>query len=257
MNIFIDTHSHIDFEDFTDNMDGLLAKCKEVGVEKIIIPGVTLEDTKRVINLAEKYPELYATVGIHPSEAKTWTDKSYEKLKAFAQNPKVVAIGEIGLDYYWDKSFVDIQKEILIQQIELAKEIKKPIVIHDRDAHLDTFNILKNTNAKDVGVVLHCFSGSVEFMQECIKEGFYISLGGVTTFKNAIKAKEVAEKIPLDRLLLETDAPYLTPVPHRGETNYPYYIPIIAQQIASLKSISIEEVATATTQNAISFFKLY
>ena len=257
MNSFIDTHSHIDFEDFTDNMDGLLAKCKEVGVEKIIIPGVTLEDTKRVINLAEKYPELYATVGIHPSEAKTWTDKSYEKLKAFAQNPKVVAIGEIGLDYYWDKSFVDIQKEILIQQIELAKEIKKPIVIHDRDAHLDTFNILKNTNAKDVGVVLHCFSGSVEFMQECIKEGFYISLGGVTTFKNAIKAKEVAEKIPLDRLLLETDAPYLTPVPHRGETNYPYYIPIIAQQIASLKSISIEEVATATTQNAISFFKLY
>ena len=257
MNSFIDTHSHIDFEDFTDNMDGLLAKCKEVGVEKIIIPGVTLEDTKRVINLAEKYPELYATVGIHPSEAKTWTDKSYEKLKAFAQNPKVVAIGEIGLDYYWDKSFVDIQKEILIQQIELAKEIKKPIVIHDRDAHLDTFNILKNTNAKDVGVVLHCFSGSVEFMQECIKEGFYISLGGVTTFKNAIKAKEVAEKIPLDRLLLETDAPYLTPVPHRGETNYPYYIPIIAQQIASLKSISIEEVATATTQNAINFFKLY
>ena len=257
MNSFIDTHSHIDFEDFTDNMDGLLAKCKEVGVEKIIIPGVTLEDTKRVINLAEKYPELYATVGIHPSEAKTWTDKSYEKLKAFAQNPKVVAIGEIGLDYYWDKSFVDIQKEILIQQIELAKEIKKPIVIHDRDAHLDTFNILKNTNAQDVGVVLHCFSGSVEFMQECIKEGFYISLGGVTTFKNAIKAKEVAEKIPLDRLLLETDAPYLTPVPHRGETNYPYYIPIIAQQIASLKSISIEEVATATTQNAISFFKLY
>ena len=257
MNSFIDTHSHIDFEDFTDNMDGLLAKCKEVGVEKIIIPGVTLEDTKRVINLAEKYPELYATVGIHPSEAKTWTDKSYEKLKAFAQNPKVVAIGEIGLDYYWDKSFVDIQKEILIQQIELAKEIKKPIVIHDRDAHLDTFNILKNTNAKDVGVVLHCFSGSVEFMQECIKEGFYISLGGVTTFKNAIKAKEVAEKIPLDRLMLETDAPYLTPVPHRGETNYPYYIPIIAQQIASLKSISIEEVATATTQNAISFFKLY
>ena len=257
MNSFIDTHSHIDFEDFTDNMDGLLAKCKEVGVEKIIIPGVTLEDTPRVIDLAEKYPELYATVGIHPSEAKTWTDKSYEKLKAFAQNPKVVAIGEIGLDYYWDKSFVDIQKEILIQQIELAKEIKKPIVIHDRDAHLDTFNILKNTNAKDVGVVLHCFSGSVEFMQECIKEGFYISLGGVTTFKNAIKAKEVAEKIPLDRLLLETDAPYLTPVPHRGETNYPYYIPIIAQQIASLKSISIEEVATATTQNAISFFKLY
>lgn len=257
MNSFIDTHSHIDFEDFTDNMDDLLAKCKEVGVEKIIIPGVTLEDTPRVIDLAEKYPELYATVGIHPSEAKTWTDKSYEELKAFAQNPKVVAIGEIGLDYYWDKSFVDIQKEILIQQIELAKEIKKPIVIHDRDAHLDTFNILKNTNAKDVGVVLHCFSGSVEFMQECIKEGFFISLGGVTTFKNAIKAKEVAEKIPLDRLMLETDAPYLTPVPHRGETNYPYYIPIIAQQIASLKSISVEEVATATTQNAINFFKLY
>lgn len=256
MNSFIDTHSHVDFEEIQADFAAVLNKCKEVGVEKIIIPGVTQEDTPRVIELAEKYDNLYAMVGIHPSEAKSWDDKSYDYFKNIAKHPKVVGIGEIGLDYYWDKSFNDIQQDILRKQIELAKEVKKPICIHDRDAHADTLKILKEMNAKEAGVVLHCFSGSVEFMQECIKEGFFIALGGVVTFKNAVKPQEVAKAVPLERLFLETDAPYLTPTPHRGETNFPYYIPIIAKHIADLKEISVEEVAQTTTRNAREFWRI-
>lgn len=256
MPAFIDTHSHVDFEEIQADFDAVLSKCAEVGVEKVIIPGVTQEDTSRVIALAEKYDNLYAMVGIHPSEAQKWNDTSYDYFKKLATHPKVVGIGEIGLDYYWDKSFIDIQQDILRKQIELAKEVKKPICIHDRDAHADTLKILRETNAIEVGVVLHCFSGSVEFMRECIKEGFYIALGGVVTFKNAVKPQEVAREVPLERLFLETDAPYLTPTPHRGETNFPYYIPLIAEHIAKLKGITIDEVAEITTKNAKEFWKI-
>ena len=253
---FIDTHSHVDFEEIQADFDAVLKKCKEAGVEKVIIPGVTQEDTPRVIELAEKYDNLYAMVGIHPSEAQKWNDTSYDYFKELSKHPKVVGIGEIGLDYYWDRSFVDVQIDVLRKQIELAKEVKKPICIHDRDAHADTFRVLKEMNAKEVGVVLHCFSGSVEFMRECIKEGFYIALGGVVTFKNAVKPQEVAKEVPLERLFLETDAPYLTPTPHRGETNFPYYIPLIAEHIAKLRGISVDEVSEITTKNAETFWKI-
>lgn len=256
MNTFVDTHSHIDFEEIQNDFSYVLNKCEEVGVKKIIVPGVTQEDTPRVIKLAQKYDNIFAMVGIHPSEAQKWNDTSYDYFKECAKNPKVVGIGEIGLDYYWDKSFNDVQQDVLRKQIQLAKEVKKPICIHDRDAHADTLRILKEENAKEVGVVLHCFSGSVEFMQECVKEGFYIALGGVVTFKNAIKPHEVAKAVPLERLMLETDAPYLTPTPHRGETNFPYYIPLIAEYIANLRGISVEEVANITTKNAEEFWKI-
>ena len=254
MNTFIDTHSHVDFEEIQTDFSAVMEKCAEVGVKKIIIPGVTKEDTPRIMDLAEKHENLYALVGVHPSEAKTWNDSCYDYFKNLLSQKKVVGVGEIGLDYYWDKSFNDIQQDILRKQIELAKEVKKPICIHDRDAHADTLRILKEMNAKEVGVVLHCFSGSLEFMRECIKEGFFIALGGVVTFKNAIKPQEVAKEVPLERLFLETDAPYLTPVPHRGETNYPYYIPLIAEHIAALRGISTEEVAETTTKNAEEFW---
>ncbi len=256
MNIFIDTHSHIDMEEFQCDFDQMLAKCQEVGVEKVIIPGVNQEDTPRIIELINKYDNLYALVGLHPEEVSKWNDTSYGYFKETSKHPKVLGIGEIGLDYYWDKENIDTQKDILIKQIELAKEIKKPVVIHDREAHQDTMDILKKTNAKEVGVVLHCFSGSVEFLNECIEEGFYISLGGVTTFKNAKKPQAIAKAVPLERLFLETDAPYMTPVPYRGTTNYPYYIPVIAKFIADLKGISVEEVAKITTNNAKEFFKI-
>ncbi len=256
MNNFIDTHAHLDFEEFQDNFDEMIQQCKLSGIENMIIPGVTEGDTVRIVKLIEKYDNLYGAVGIHPSEAKNWNENSYDYFKNIAKHKKIKAIGEIGLDYYWDKSFNDVQKQTFIKQIELAKEINKPIIIHNREAHQDTFDILKETNAKEIGVVMHCFSGSIEFMKKCIKEGFYIALGGVVTFKNAIKPKEIAKEIPLDFLLLETDSPYLTPEPNRGKTNYPYYIPLIAEEIAKIKGISIEEIAKQTTQNAKLFFNI-
>ena len=170
-------------------------------------------------------------------------------------NKKVVGIGEVGLDYYWDTSFCEQQKEIFIKQIKLANELNLPIDVHDREAHKDTFDILKEYNSCS-NVVLHCFSGSAEFAKECIKQGWYISLGGVITFKNAKKMKEVATQIPLEHLMLETDAPYLAPVPFRGKTNEPCYIPYIAQEIANLKGCTIEEVAEITTKNAEKVFRI-
>ncbi len=256
MNCFIDTHSHIDMDEFKDNIPEILAKCNDVGVTKIIIPGVNVEDTPRIIDLIDKYDNLYALVGMHPEEAAKWDSNSYVYFKNIAMHPKVLGIGEIGLDYYWDRSTAKLQQEIFKLQIELAKEIHKPICVHDREAHADTMNILKETNAIEAGVVLHCFSGSVEFLEECIKEGFYISLGGVTTFKNAKKPQEIAKHVPIDRLMLETDAPYLTPTPHRGEINYPYYVPIIAEYIANLKSVTVDELAQNTYNNSIRFFNI-
>ena len=194
-------------------------------------------------------------LGVHPTEARDWTDDLIEKIKEYSKHSKIVAIGEIGLDYYWDKSFNDIQKEVFIKQIKLANELNLPISIHDRDAHKDTFDILKEYN-RCSDIIMHCFSGSVEFAKECIKEGWYIALGGVITFKNAVKMKDVAKEIPLEKLLIETDAPYLAPVPHRGEENQPAYIKYVAEEIAKIKGITFEEVDKATTKNAIKVFNI-
>jgi TatD DNase family protein len=252
----IDTHAHLDFDDYKDNIDGIIENAKNEGVEKILIPGVTLEDIPRIISLIEKYDNLFGAVAIHPSEAKDWNDDSYEKLKQYAQNNKIVAIGETGLDYYWDKSFVDIQKQVFKKHIRLAKELNKPIIVHDRDAHEDTLSILKEENASSVGVVMHCFSGSAEFALQCVKEGFYIALGGPVTFKNAKKPKEVAKAIPIEKLLLETDSPFLTPHPFRGKLNDPSKIRLVAEEIAELKNINIEELGEITSKNAEMLFKI-
>lgn len=253
--MYIDTHSHIDFENFKDDFDEMLHKCKDAGVEKIVIPGVEPAGYERIVELIEKYDNLYGAVGIHPSEAKQMNDETFELTKEFAQHQKIVAIGEVGLDYYWDKSFNDLQKDIFKRQIELALDLKKPLLVHDREAHKDTFDILTSYDLKDVPVIMHCFSGSKEFALECVKKGFYIAFGGVVTFKNAHKPKEAAQAVPLDHLLLETDAPFLTPHPHRGERNAPFYIPLIAQEIANLKEITTKEVEETTTSNAQKIFK--
>lgn len=254
--MLIDTHAHIDFDDF--HKDGEFQKhldeMSDAGVEKVVIPGVNASGFDRIIQLIEAHQNLYGAMGIHPSDAKQWDDNSYEQIKSLAKNPKVVAIGEIGLDYYWDKTFNDTQKEVFIKQIEIAKEIKKPIIVHDREAHQDTLNILKDTNAKEVGVVMHCFSGSPEFALECVKEGFYVALGGVVTFKNAKKAHEVAQIVPLENLLLETDSPFLTPEPYRGKLNSPAKVRLVAEKIAQLRQISTEEIEEATTINAQALF---
>ncbi len=254
MNI-VDTHSHVDMiEGFST--EEVIANALESGVNKIILPCAYPKDIDKINEFTIKHKEFYGLLGVHPSEARDWSDDLPDKIRALtASNKKIVGIGEIGLDYYWDKSFNDIQKEVFIKQIKLANELNLPICVHDRDAHLDTLNILKEHN-RGSKVVMHCFSGSVEFMRECLKENIYIALGGVVTFKNAVKAKEVAESVPLDKLLLETDAPYLTPVPFRGKENQPAYTKFVAEEIAKIRGINVEEVMRVTTQNAHDIYNL-
>lgn len=250
----IDTHSHVDMIE-GGCVEEVIKNAKEAGVQKIIVPCAYPKDVDKIFTLVNKYDELYGLLGVHPSEVKDWDDSLIDKIKEYAKSEKVVGIGEIGLDYYWDKSFNDLQKEIFIKQIKLANELNLPVCVHDREAHKDSFDILKEYN-KGSKVVMHCFSGSAEFARECIKEGWYLALGGVVTFKNAVKMKEVAVEIPLDRLLLETDAPYLTPVPYRGKENQPAYVKFAAEEIAKLRGISFEEVAAVTSHNAESVYSI-
>lgn len=248
--MLIDTHTHIDLDNFKDRFDEVVETAKEYGVGKVVIPGVEPSGFGRIVELCEKYDNVYGAVGVHPEELGAFNDEAENRIREYLKHPKIIAVGEIGLDYYWDKSQVERQKEIFEKQILLAKEAKKPVLVHDREAHLDSFEILKKTNAKETGVVMHCFSGSPEFAMECVREGFYIAIGGVVTFKNAKKAKEVAKVVPLERLLLETDAPYMAPVPFRGKENQPAYVKFVVQEIADLRGISFEEVEQATTANA-------
>ena len=244
MDYFIDTHAHLD----------MLTTFDISGVGKVVVPSVEYKTMDKVVKLSEN-ENVYSMIGIYPTEAKTYNKEVEDKMIEYAKNSKVVAVGEIGLDYYWDKSFVDLQKEVFIKQIELANGLNLPIVVHDREAHKDTFDILKQYN-KSSKVLLHCFSGSVEFMRECVNEGWYIALGGVVTFKNAIKAKDVAKAVPLEKLVLETDSPYLTPVPYRGKENKPGYVRFVAEEIANLRNMSIDEIIDITTRNAEEFFNI-
>ena len=246
----IDTHAHIDMLDY----DKTMALMSEYGVKKAIIPSVEVATLDKVMEIALKNENLYAMIGIFPSEVKTYTPKVEEKLRNLAKNPKIKAVGEIGLDYYWDKSFVDLQKEVFVKQIKLANELNLPIVVHDREAHKDSFDLLKEYN-KGSNVLFHCFSGSVEFMQECVKQGWYIAIGGVVTFKNAIKMKDVAKTVPIEYLVLETDSPYLTPVPFRGKENSPAYVKYVAEEVANLRAMPVNEIIDITTNNAERFFE--
>ena len=250
----IDTHSHINMIK-SKSSDEIVQNAVFSGVDRIIVPSAHPQDIEDVMSLIDKYDNVYGMLGIHPTECQNWTDDLTDKIIEYSKHKKIVAIGEIGLDYYWDKSNVEAQKEIFIKQIKLANDLNLPIAIHDRDAHKDTFDILKEYN-KNSTVIMHCFSGSVELARECIKEGWYIALGGVVTFKNAVKTKEVAKEIPLEYLLLETDAPYLTPVPYRGEENQPAYVKYVAEEIAKIKEISVDEVDKITTENTIKVFNL-
>ena len=244
----IDTHSHVDMLEEI-SVENAIKNAKDAGVKKILVPCASPKDLDKIYELVTGYEELYGLLGVHPSEVKDWDDSIISKIKEYSKSEKIAGIGEIGLDYYWDKSFNDLQKEVFIKQIKLANELNLPICVHDREAHKDSFYILKEYN-KTSKVVMHCFSGSVEFARECIKEGWYLALGGVVTFKNAVKMKEVAADIPLDRLLLETDAPYLTPVPYRGKEYQPAYVKFVAEEIAKLRGITFEEVAAVTSSNA-------
>lgn len=230
-----------------------LKNCDDENIT-IIVPSYDNKSIFEVDELIKKYPQTYGYVGIFPEEVRCFSDKTLSDMEQIIKNNnRIIGIGEIGLDYYWDKSFVDLQKEVFIKQIDFANQMNLPLNIHCRDAYFDTLNILKEHN-KNSKVIMHCFSGTHEFAKECIKQGIYIALGGVVTFKNAVKVKEVAQNIPLEYLLLETDDPYLTPVPYRGKENQPCYVKYVAQEIASLRGTTFKEIANATTQNAKSIF---
>ncbi|ULG71874.1 TatD family hydrolase [Macrococcus brunensis] len=254
--MLIDTHVHLNADQYDEDLQQVIDRALEAGIDRMIVVGFDEKTIKRTMELIEQYDFVYGVIGWHPVDAIDFTDDYYDWIKELATHDKIVAIGEMGLDYHWDKSPKDVQKEVFRRQIALAKELKKPIVIHNREATQDVVDILKEENAAEVGGVMHSFSGSTEICDEILKLNFIISLGGPVTFKNARQPKEVAQHIPLDKLIVETDAPYLTPHPYRGKRNEPAYVKLVAEQIAELRGISYEALAEATTQNAERLFRL-
>lgn len=254
MQMLFDTHAHLDDGKFDEDRDEVVKQCSEAGVSLILNAGSNMETSVKSIALAGKYQFIYAAVGVHPHDATDMDEETAGVLASLAENKKVRAIGEIGLDYHYDLSPRDVQKERLEEQIDLARQLRLPVIIHDREAHGDIMDIFKKTRIKEVGGVLHSFSGSAEMALECLKLGLYISISGPVTFSNAKKTIEAIREVPLDMLLIETDSPYLTPVPHRGKRNYPGYVRLVAEKIAEIKGITFEEVAQQTMENGKRLF---
>lgn len=252
----IDSHAHLDDSKFDLDRDSLINNLEKHGIEYVFNIGADIVSSRNSVALADKYENIYAVVGIHPHDASGYDENIEKELIKLSKNKKVMAIGEIGLDYYYDNSPRDIQMEVFKKQIELAAKLNLPIVIHSRDAHKDTFDTLKEAHEKypDMKVLIHCYSSSVEMMREYMKLGFYIALGGAVTFKNSVTPKEVAKEVPLSRLLLETDSPYMAPVPLRGKRNEPMFVKYVAEEIASLRGINIEEVIEQTSKNTKEFY---
>lgn len=250
-----DSHAHYDDESFDEDRQFVIGDIQEKGVVGVLNCGASLEGARDSVKLADKYDFIYAAVGIHPSYADVVDNKTINELEELSENPKVRAIGEIGLDYYWEENpSRDIQKDAFRLQMKLAEKLNLPVVIHDRDAHADTLEILKEF-PKVTGVI-HCFSGSVEFARECLKLGYYIGFTGVVTFKNARKIVDVAKEVPLDRILVETDCPYMAPVPYRGKRNQSPYIIHILGKIAEIKDIPIEILNNHTISNIKNLLKI-
>ncbi|ALS24780.1 MULTISPECIES: TatD family hydrolase [Paenibacillus] len=252
--MLIDTHVHLNVQAFDEDRHEVIQRARENGISHMINVGFNRETIPSSIALAEQYDFIYSTVGWHPTDAKDMTPDDLEWIESLCRHEKVVAIGEIGLDYYWDTSPKDVQARVFREQIRLARKLGMPIVIHNRDAHHDVVQILREEKAAEVGGVMHCYSGSWETAKMCLDMNFYISFGGPVTFKNAKQPKEVLEKVPLDRLLIETDAPYLAPHPYRGKRNESSYVRLVAETAAQIKGISLEELAGITSRNAISIF---
>ncbi|CAH1228981.1 putative metal-dependent hydrolase YcfH [Paenibacillus allorhizoplanae] len=246
-----DSHTHLNAEQFKDDQDAVIQRALEAGVTRIVNVGFNRETIPSSIELAEKYDFIYSTIGWHPVDAIDMMPGDLEWIESLCQHEKVVAIGEIGLDYYWDKSPRDVQQRVFREQIRLARKLGMPIVIHNRDAHQDILTILKEEKAAEVGGIMHCFSGSWETAKQCLDMNFHISFGGPVTFKNAVQPKEVLAQVPLDRLLIETDAPYLTPHPFRGKRNETGYVRLVAETAAEIRGMTLEEIAEITTNNAI------
>ncbi len=251
--MFIDTHCHV-FSEYYDNIDEVVNQCKKNNVNRIIVNGCDINSNKEVLELVNKYDVIYGAIGFHPTELDDFKDEYFEFLENNISNPKIVAIGEIGLDYYYDNTDKDKQKEIFKRQLDIANKYNKPIIVHSRNSIQDTYNILKEYNLFGS---IHCFSGSVEMAREFIKIGYKLGIGGIITYKNAKNIREVVKNIDLSHILLETDSPYLTPIPYRGKSNSPEYIPLIANTIADIKNISINDVSEVTTASAEEIFDFF
>ena len=254
--MYFDTHAHYDSGAFNADWKELLASMPQKGVELIVNPGCDLESSRTAVALAEEFPHVYAAVGVHPSDCGEWGEGTLLELRQLASRPKVRAIGEIGLDYYWDEPDREIQKKWFVRQLSIAKDTGLPVVIHSRDAAKDTMDIIKAEHKGTTGGVIHCFSYGVEMAREYLNMGYYIGIGGVLTFKNAKKLIEVAEYAPLDRIVLETDCPYLAPVPNRGKRNFSGNLPYVVEKLAEIKGVSAEEIIRETTKNAREMYRI-
>ncbi len=252
--MLFDTHVHLNADQFEEDMEETIERARAEGVRYMTVVGFDHKTIPKAIEIAENHEDIYAAVGWHPVDAIDMKEEDLQWIEELTSHPKVVALGEMGLDYHWDKSPADVQKEVFRQQIRLAKKVRMPIIIHNREATEDIVEILKEENAAEVGGIMHCYSGPVETAKECIDMNFMISLGGPVTFKNAKLPKEVAKAIDLEHMLVETDCPFLAPHPNRGKRNEPAYVKLVAEQIAELKEITYEEVAEITTANALRFF---
>jgi TatD DNase family protein len=247
--MLIDSHAHLDSHKFDDDREAVIERAKAAGVERIVNIGFNRETIPSTMALAEKYDMIYAAVGWHPQDAIDMKPDDLDWIEELCRHPKVRAIGEIGLDYYWDTSPRDVQERVFREQIRLARKLGKPIIIHNRDATGDVVRILREEKAADVGGIMHSFSASPEIARECVKMNFYISFGGPVTFKNAVQPKEALAAVPLDRLLIETDCPYLTPHPFRGKRNEPAHVRLVAEAAAEIKGLTLEEISQITAEN--------
>lgn len=256
--MLFDTHVHLDDARYNDDRDAVIARARESGVEAFVTIGCDLATSGAAVEIAERYPFVYASIGVHPHEVKHIQDDWYNEFRCLAKNKNVVAYGEIGLDYHYNHSAPKEQRERFREQIQLAREIKLPMIIHTREAQEDTVSILREEKASDVGGVFHCFSGDAWLAKQALDLGFYLSFSGILTFHNSTHLREIAKATPLDRTLIETDCPYLTPVPYRGKRNEPSYVSRVAQQLASIHgpTLSFEQIGVQTTENAKRLFRI-
>ncbi len=256
--MLFDTHTHLDDARYNEDREAMIARAREAGVEAFVTIGCDLATSRAAVALAEQHPFVYASIGVHPHEVKHILDSWYNEFRRLAQNKKVVAYGEIGLDYHYNHSSPKEQRERFREQIQLARELNLPVIIHTREAQDDTITILKEERASEIGGVFHCFSGDAWLARDALDLDFYLSFSGILTFQNATMLREIAKTVPLDRLLIETDCPYLTPVPHRGKRNEPAYVTHVAQQLATIRAgeseMSVETIGRLTTRNAKQLF---
>lgn len=254
--MIFDSHAHYEDEKFNEDREELLGSFQNKGVEFVVNVASSLETVKETMKLIHQYDFMYGAVGVHPEECAPLTEEHIQEFKKLCDDPKVVAVGEIGLDYYWNDPESEIQKKWFIRQLELAREVKMPVIIHSRDAAKDTLDIMKAAKSEEIGGVIHCFSYSVEIAREYLDMGFYLGVGGVVTFKNSKKLKDVVEYAPLDRILLETDCPYMSPVPHRGERNNSLNLVYVAEEIARIKGVDYDTVVQTTRDNAKRMYRI-